>query len=748
MRAATLIMNDDVEGAEAGLKQGNSSFHKLGRGVVTFLRATLGLEQDVMREASERLADAETTALNDHYKAQRRDGGFHSSIYALGSEFSLVAAEAQMMSAVVGVLNESLTESIKGFYKLRKAFATLDALIGMEQKYMKGRHSSLLLKENKASKESLGVNLANGKESQVKYSSEQLRASNIDTKSSSDPKSPTNLHENMEEENDEDDFFDADETRNDAGQRESYEGHLVVAATQDVAKMSMQDETDREADQAGEHASYSLHHPSTTLAMAEDKSNAIGALIADPGSEILANPVDSFIHSGCNLCFGLLNVLISIIPPAFGRLLSIIGFRGDRENGLQLLWQASKFENINGGMAGLALLGWYNGLVGFCDILPDPRDSGGDIAGYPLERLKGLLSVQRTRFPKSQLWLLEEARMESAQRRLDQSLDLLSQPAKTPLKQVEALHMFEKSLNSMYAHRYDLCTKSFLTCADLNSWSRALYYFIAGAAKVAQYRQTKDDDPQTARKYAEEAQDHIRKAPTQAGKRKMLGKQLPFDQYVGRKVAKWEARAKDWHCDLIDAIGVSPIEEMIFVWGGFKRMNKEQLENSLQNLAWSEDRARNEFWDREELDEHAILAVLRATVYRELRQHQKAKEILQSAIISHDRHLFKGYLKDDWTCPVAHYEMAVNLWMERTGYVKQYGRQLASRAVEANHDTGVGEKARIDIDLEYDRKCVSECKSWLDKASNWDSYLLDTRFGTRITVGQDSVKKWEAQYGL
>lgn len=39
-------------------------------------------------------------------------------------------------------------------------------------------------------------------------------------------------------------------------------------------------------------------------------------------------PMDVFIHSGSNLCFGLLLVILSLIPPSLGRLLSIIGFRG------------------------------------------------------------------------------------------------------------------------------------------------------------------------------------------------------------------------------------------------------------------------------------------------------------------------------------------------------------------------------------------------------------------------------------
>lgn len=41
-----------------------------------------------------------------------------------------------MMSAVVAVLNESLVESMKGFYKLRRAYMTLDSIVEMERKHM------------------------------------------------------------------------------------------------------------------------------------------------------------------------------------------------------------------------------------------------------------------------------------------------------------------------------------------------------------------------------------------------------------------------------------------------------------------------------------------------------------------------------------------------------------------------------------------------------------------------------------
>lgn len=41
---------------------------------------------------------------------------------------------------------------------------------------------------------------------------------------------------------------------------------------------------------------------------------------------------DEFIESGVNLCFGVLLLFISMVPPAWTRMLSILGFRGGMEH--------------------------------------------------------------------------------------------------------------------------------------------------------------------------------------------------------------------------------------------------------------------------------------------------------------------------------------------------------------------------------------------------------------------------------
>ena len=63
--------------------------------------------------------------------------------------------------------------------------------------------------------------------------------------------------------------------------------------------------------------------------------------------------------------------------------------------------------------------------------------------------------------------------------------------------------------------------------------------------------------------YKEKATEYIRKGPPLSGRQTVMGKELPFDIFIGRKVKKWEARAKEWNVDLVDAIGTSPLVEQI-----------------------------------------------------------------------------------------------------------------------------------------------------------------------------------------
>lgn len=302
------------------------------------------------------------------------------------------------MGAVVGVLNESLTESIKAFYRLRKAFITLDAILKMEEKFMELRDPSR----------------------------ELLPRSTTFPTPSAGPKAVTSVEKDL---------------------NRSLTGLTV--------------NPDPASDVSG-------------------TSTPNGSNIThDPDSDIFKNEIDVFVHSGANFCFGILLLLISMVPPAFSRLLSIIGFHGDKQRGLRMLWQASKFHNLIGAMAALALLGYYNGFVRYCDIMPDHAPGEEDVEGYPQERLTALLVEMRSRFPNSRLWLLEASRMKGANKDLEGALALLCANNKSPLKQVEALCVFEKSLNSLFLHKYELCSDAFIEVSSVQFHSHACSTWIS-----------------------------------------------------------------------------------------------------------------------------------------------------------------------------------------------------------------------------------------------------------------------------
>lgn len=681
--------------------------------------------------ASDRLANAEATASADHRRAQRDSHAFRSSIYPVGAEFALCHAESQLMSAVVGVLTESLTESIKGFYKLRKAYMTLDSILEAESRFISTKNGtghrtpkrksvdSLRSNRSARSMTALAASFEPDKESRVseqetRQLNSELEANDVSIQDKAYEAKGDGV---LDDEKEDDEFYDAEEDVKNVHEPINSTGPAEVSdMSEELAKFSL--------DRHRIHDNEFLPSP-RTLSIRE------GMLTHDADSDVFANPIDVFIHSGANLCFGLLLVMISMIPPAFGKLLFIIGFRGDRDRGLRMLWQASKFRNINGAMAGLILLGYYNAVVGFSDIIPDQSSSIAEdaVEGYPKQRCEALLAEMRIRHPQSQLWLLEEARMQAANRNLSVAIRLLQNSSHSPLKQVEALKMFEMALDAMYMHDYLLCADSFIACVSLNNWSHALYYYIAGAAHVELYRHYKTRSPRAAAIHAQKANGFLKTAPKHAGKKKFMARQLPFDYFVTRKLNKWEQRAQEWKVPLIDAVGVSPIEEMIFLWNGYKRMDVAELQASLAALAWSENPTLNPTWSRESHDEHAILSLLRGGTLRNLGQWDQASDALQNGVLSIDKGELKGGFKDDWTAPAAHYEMGVICWMRK--------KENDKNSSHVNHH----ERAAVADEAYW----VRQCEGWIDKAARWESYELDARIGLKIATAQDTLKKWKAK---
>ncbi|KFA54334.1 hypothetical protein S40293_04796 [Stachybotrys chartarum IBT 40293] len=665
MQWAGMILNDDIDGAWENLQKGDSSFHELGSAVTFFMRSVLGFEKQVMLDTAQRLAECERRASADLRAAQKHGAARSGAgLYPPGTEYELVRAETQLMGAVVGVLNESLVEALKGFYGMRKAFYTLDAIIAIEDKKLgadSGR-AAAAAKESLAKKE--------------------------------------HMPGGFDDDGSDSDFVDAKEDLGTA----SPEAETVPSTAATTPERAVDS-----------RPASPLHAQSQGLAGSLD--------IAD-------NPVDVFIHSGSNMCFGVIMLILSIVPPAFSRILSIVGFQGDRARGVRLLWTSAACPNVNGAVAAMVLLAYYGGLMGFVDILPADRDFDEDaeIVGPPKERCARLLESMQARYPESGLWRLDKARQLANERRLSEAIEVGRSGKESKMKQVTALIVFELAINSMYAQRWEVMRDAFLRCLETNNWSTAMYNYLVAAAIIELYRDAHHrGDEAEALAQKKLAEEYLLKIHETANKKRMRGKPLPFDKFVQRKLNKWEERARALGVDLVDAVGASPALEMSFIWNGQKRMSARELETGLGLVAWERCTAGAEAVERmkRETDEMAVWAVSKSVLVSRLGRLDEARTLLKEHVLCHDRSVFKGSTKDDYVLPAATYELGVMAWMECCNPPDLAGKQLA----------------------EYRRQKAAECREYLDKVKVWEAFVLDARIGLRVQSGLETLQWFRRKMG-
>ncbi|KAM4067135.1 mitochondrial outer membrane protein [Hirsutella rhossiliensis] len=670
MKWTALIMNDDIDGAWAGLQKGRSAFHGLGVAITFFMRSMLGSERQVMADTVAKLADCEATAAADSKTVQRHATALASGrLYPPGTEYDLVRAQTHLMGAVVSVMNESIVEAMRGFYKLRKAFVILDAIVAIEARAADSAA---------AGQAPAPAGGSNGK----------LKTEVNDSESSGDSEA----------------FVDAQETSPPA---------IVSPPVERAESSSIATTPEPNGDNSG---------PDGATSSLPLRPRSSAAVDSPPD---LDDPIDEFIHSGTNMCFGLLLLVLSLVPPSFSRILSVVGFRGDRAKGIRLLWRSAAHHNVHGALSGMMLLGYYNGLLGAVDIVPADADydAAAESVGPPREKCAALLADMRARYPASQLWRVEEARLLASRQRLGEAIDVLRRSDKSQMKQLAALEDFDLAMYAMVAQDWVLMRDSFLRCQESSDWSPAMYYYSAGCATLELYRDAVQRGEDTAALKAE-AEEYLRKAPQVAGRKRVMARQLPIETFLQRKVAKWEERAKLLGVDLADAVGASPALELCYVWSGHRRMGAGELERAVGYLRWERCTAGGEAAGRisAEEDEGAVWAVCMAVLLRSQGKLDEARGVLEDKVFAHDRSVFKGPNKEDYLVPAATHELGVIAWAE------------CCRPPPPDSSITPREMAA------YRRERLDECQAQLDKARGWEPFSLEARLGMRVQCGLETVR--------
>lgn len=167
-------------------------------------------------------------------------------------------------------------------------------------------------------------------------------------------------------------------------------------------------------------------------------------------------------------------------------------------------------------------------------------------------------------FPHNALWILQEGRMLAAEGDLALATktmqDFTDDPAnEIQMQQAEALLVFDRATIYIYQHEYDNAARDLIYLIDINSWSKAVYLFMAASCYLEKYRMIKMDiisvdnkESEMAKysslfnKYLDLALSYVPGHGHNAvGKKGGIGgsnKQMPFDKFLLRKSRHIEAR--------------------------------------------------------------------------------------------------------------------------------------------------------------------------------------------------------------
>ncbi|CAK9436785.1 uncharacterized protein LODBEIA_P13070 [Lodderomyces beijingensis] len=787
LKAMDYLLDDRTQQGIVLLQQEVRNGHADGRphaifplalGVMEFIEATLGFEPEVMARAHKTLTDAESASANNA-KYNVRNHLVTSTIYPPGTEFQVTLAESTLLNALLMLLTENngMVESARALFKLRKAYQTLDAV------YRKMQESEPMFKKNLAKlrkQASMGKLPGIGAHS---VSTVDLPGYESSGSSSSTLPEDLKLIKNLEK------IYFMRKARIEGTNLGNKDPHLFAGSSNSSVTLIKHREDNDVVLKAVEGGPSSLEEDIFVDAVEDLTIGEVSGSLADSSAQSMLSSVetspseaqssdshlhvsttDEFIHSGVQLCFGILQVVLSLIPPAIGKVLSIVGFRGDRETGLKLLWRtAITSRNVHGELGLLFLLMFYDGPVQFVDTgfrLPNAKNDKKiislennttisdaelvQIMEKPEAYTSQLLKRARHHFPHNALWILQEGRMLAAEGNLVRASTIMQNFTDDPknkieMQQIEALLIFDRATIYMYMHEYEKAARDLIYLIEINSWSKAVYLFMASACYLECYRMVKmgviasANQEAAAKKYSDLFTKYLSLSlsyvpghGSNAQKKGGLGgsgKQMPFDKFLLRKWKHIEASKKQ-HPDLsyADVVGTSLVHELIYFWNGYNRMSPGDFKLALKMLGYSgapdtelsANTTTHSYTKIEETDDEAMIRYfLQALTLRQLGQVEKGLGILDTNVISKyvisDTPQFKFHKMtySPYLYPTALYEKTMFVWLLRTSNV-----------------------AKLDV-----HSAVVESKSWLKKAETVGEgdYELSNRTSMRMKAAGDRL---------
>ncbi|KAG7525487.1 tetratricopeptide repeat protein 39C-like [Solea senegalensis] len=178
--------------------------------------------------------------------------------------------------------------------------------------------------------------------------------------------------------------------------------------------------------------------------------------------------------------YGLFHLCISMVPPHLLKIVNMLGFPGDRLQGLSALICASESKDMKAPLATLALL-WYHTVV-----QPFFALDGTDVQAG-LAEAKSILQRRETTYPNSSLFMFFKGRVQRLECQISSALTSFSDALDLASDQREIQHvcLYEIGWCSMIELNYRDSYKAFERLKIESRWSQCFYAYLTAVCQGA-----------------------------------------------------------------------------------------------------------------------------------------------------------------------------------------------------------------------------------------------------------------------
>ncbi|KAF0880522.1 TT39B protein, partial [Crocuta crocuta] len=333
---------------------------------------------------------------------------------------------------------------------------------------------------------------------------------------------------------------------------------------------------------------------------------------------------------GVKFGLGAFNLLLSLVPPKTLKLLNIVGYSGDREVGLTLLYESASKSHINNILSALTLVFYYSYIYVAIGV-----EKGHNSA------VEDLFLIYLRKFPNCVILKFFQARFSMLKGNFENAQLVLAECIliQNEWKQVHHLCYWEL----MWCHIFLRNWKKAYCYADLLShysrWSKAIYMYSKAMLLTLL-------PSQSVKSVSEDISSLFLKVD---GLRiKILGTSVPIEKFVAEKGQRY-GTTTGWFT-------AQPILEFIYAWSGFRVMSKklDLISSWLSIIDKGQDLLRENPNTEYGTDDLSLLNLLKGLCLKHLGRYSTAEHYFNSVIQKEKLLKYDHYL-----VPYTYYELGI-----------------------------------------------------------------------------------------